>query len=503
MTSARTKPFWMSEWISPGGVPRGEPAAQVPGLRGLVLAGGEERDQVAAARRRRRRRGCRPDSRDAEVGAHRGGVLVVELGQLGLQARGDRDRAGALRPRRGRRSPAGPRRRPRRRWRRTAPAWRSAARGRARALGAVLGHRHACAPACPDCSASITSRSHASSAIAALSPPRACADDARRGGARPARGRRRSARSRSSRCRAAGRPSPRGGSTFVVVVRAHDVHDRVGLADVREELVAQALALAARPRRGRRCRGSRSCPGRSFEAPTVSATCSRRSSCDRHDRDVRLDRRERVVRRLRARAGERVEQRGLARVGHADDADLHARAPDRRAERRAGDDVRRASARRGTAARAAIATASRVQRRRRRPEARVLARAAQNDVEACALGKLSSRRRADERRQAVDPRAPAADDELQRGVQRRTCRPRRAAARGHSRAPRPVDRGADAAEREPQRRVLAERRRTRRSPARPAGVWPAVRAKRKAGEIQVPKAQTPNPTVCLSRSVRT
>jgi hypothetical protein len=42
-----------------------------------------------------------------------------------------------------------------------------------------------------------------------------------------------------------------------------------------------------------------------------------------HHRHVRLDRRERVVRRLCAGACQRVEQRGLARVRHADDADLH------------------------------------------------------------------------------------------------------------------------------------------------------------------------------------
>ncbi len=43
----------------------------------------------------------------------------------------------------------------------------------------------------------------------------------------------------------------------------------------------------------------------------------------RHDRDVRLDRRERVVRGLRPRLREGVEQRALARVRHSDDPDLH------------------------------------------------------------------------------------------------------------------------------------------------------------------------------------
>ena len=43
------------------------------------------------------------------------------------------------------------------------------------------------------------------------------------------------------------------------------------------------------------------------------------------DRDVRLDRRERVVGGLRARVRERVEERGLAGVRHPDDAHLHHR----------------------------------------------------------------------------------------------------------------------------------------------------------------------------------
>ena len=56
----------------------------------------------------------------------------------------------------------------------------------------------------------------------------------------------------------------------LVGVGAHDVHDRVGLADVRQEAVAEALALRARRRPARRCRGSRSCPSTISEAPTVA-----------------------------------------------------------------------------------------------------------------------------------------------------------------------------------------------------------------------------------------
>ena len=40
-----------------------------------------------------------------------------------------------------------------------------------------------------------------------------------------------------------------------------------------------------------------------------------------HDADVRLDRRERIVRREHVVLGQRVEQGGLADVGQADDAD--------------------------------------------------------------------------------------------------------------------------------------------------------------------------------------
>jgi hypothetical protein len=94
--------------------------------------------------------------------------------------------------------------------------------------------------------------------------------------------------------------APLGVDDVVVVVRADDVDDRVGLADVRQELVAEALALVR----------AATSPAMSwnwivswtrFDAPIVSATRSRRSSSTGHDRDVRLDRRERVVRRLGAR----------------------------------------------------------------------------------------------------------------------------------------------------------------------------------------------------------
>ena len=54
-----------------------------------------------------------------------------------------------------------------------------------------------------------------------------------------------------------------------------------------------------------------------------------------HDRDVRLDRRERIVGRLGRDAGQRGEQRGLAGVRHPDDPDLHRHRPPPCAGRRA------------------------------------------------------------------------------------------------------------------------------------------------------------------------
>ena len=82
----------MSEWISPAACHAREAVAQVPGLRGLVLAGGEERDQVQQGEGAAGRRAARPDSPMPRSARIVGGLLVVELGELGLDARGDRDR---------------------------------------------------------------------------------------------------------------------------------------------------------------------------------------------------------------------------------------------------------------------------------------------------------------------------------------------------------------------------------------------------------------------------
>ena len=107
-----------------------------------------------------------------------------------------------------------------------------------------------------------------------------------------------------------------------ILVRADDMDDRVGLADVREELVAETLALVRagdeagdvvkRDRVGHDLRGPHDLRDR------VEARVH-----DGHDCHIRLDRRERVVRGFRGGSRQRREQRGLAGVRHPDDPDLH------------------------------------------------------------------------------------------------------------------------------------------------------------------------------------
>ncbi len=111
----------------------------------------------------------------------------------------------------------------------------------------------------------------------------------------------------------------------VVVEAAHHVRDRVGLADVREELVAEALAL------GRAAHQA----GDVDELERGGHDLLRLDDLDQrvlarvHDRDdphVRLDGAERVVGRLGLGRRERVEEGRLADVGKADDAAREAHA---------------------------------------------------------------------------------------------------------------------------------------------------------------------------------
>ena len=107
-----------------------------------------------------------------------------------------------------------------------------------------------------------------------------------------------------------------------VGVRAHHVHDRVGLADVGKEAVAEALA-PVRPRHE---------PRDVVEVDRVVHDVARVQQLgeavealvgDGDHRDVWLDRRERVVGGRHAGLRQGVEERRLAGVRHADDADPH------------------------------------------------------------------------------------------------------------------------------------------------------------------------------------
>src|SRR5205823_7517919 len=109
----------------------------------------------------------------------------------------------------------------------------------------------------------------------------------------------------------------------LIVVRAHDVYDRVGLADVGEEPVAEALPLMRAAHE----------PGDVVEVDRVrndlAGAHDAREQLEAlvaygHDGHVWLDRGEGVVGGLGTCAGEGVEERGLARVGHAYDPDPRA-----------------------------------------------------------------------------------------------------------------------------------------------------------------------------------
>ena len=112
----------------------------------------------------------------------------------------------------------------------------------------------------------------------------------------------------------------------LVEVGADDVTDGVGLADPGQEPVAEPLALGGAAHEPRdvveldRLRDDRARAhdlGHRAE-PLVG---------DLDDRDVGVDGRERVHGGLRRGAGERVEQRRLAGVRKADDADFHGPPP--------------------------------------------------------------------------------------------------------------------------------------------------------------------------------
>ena len=127
----------------------------------------------------------------------------------------------------------------------------------------------------------------------------------------------------------------------VVLEAAHDVADRVDLADVGQELVAETLTLATRRRRARRCRRTRSRSARPSCDAASSASRVSRASGTGDDADVRVDGAEREVRRLGAGLGHGVEQRRLADVRQSDETDLQRHGEPRgRASGGGGDDRR-------------------------------------------------------------------------------------------------------------------------------------------------------------------
>ena len=107
-----------------------------------------------------------------------------------------------------------------------------------------------------------------------------------------------------------------------VLMGTDDVDDRVGLPDVGEELVAEPFALV----------GAGDETGNVVELDRVRDDLRRLDGVrdrveplvgHRDDGDVWLDRRERVVGGFDGDAGERAKQRRLAGVRHPDDPDLH------------------------------------------------------------------------------------------------------------------------------------------------------------------------------------
>ena len=106
----------------------------------------------------------------------------------------------------------------------------------------------------------------------------------------------------------------------VVLEAAHDLRDRVALADVREEGVALAFALA---RAADQTRDVDEVHRRGHGLDRLDDLHERIEARVRHGHDahVRLDRAERVVRGLGLLGRERVEERRLADVGQTDDAD--------------------------------------------------------------------------------------------------------------------------------------------------------------------------------------
>ena len=106
----------------------------------------------------------------------------------------------------------------------------------------------------------------------------------------------------------------------VVVEAADDVHDRVRLADVGEELVAESLALGRALDESGDVHELDGGGHGALRADDARQLVESRIG-EVHPADVRVLGRERIVGGEDARAGERIEERRLANVRKADDAE--------------------------------------------------------------------------------------------------------------------------------------------------------------------------------------
>ena len=105
----------------------------------------------------------------------------------------------------------------------------------------------------------------------------------------------------------------------LVLETAHHIHDRVGLADIGQELVSKTLALGGA---GHQSRDIDELDDRRLDLLRLDDFRKLREPRIRHldNPDVRLDGAERVVLGLDSGLGQRVEERGLSDVGQANDA---------------------------------------------------------------------------------------------------------------------------------------------------------------------------------------
>jgi hypothetical protein len=104
---------------------------------------------------------------------------------------------------------------------------------------------------------------------------------------------------------------------------AHHLADRVALADVAQELVAESLALRGTADQAGDV-GEPHAGGHDPRGVVELGQLGQARVGDADHADVRLDGGERVAGREGPGSGQRVEQGGLADVGQADDADRQA-----------------------------------------------------------------------------------------------------------------------------------------------------------------------------------